>query len=210
MTVVPATGLDLALTYRLGAEFSGKAAVGSRVLIPLGRRVVTGFIIAGGGAYSGEIRDVIDLLDSEPLFDDGTFRFFRFLADYYGAPLGEVIRKALPSGFTIQTRRTVRAAGDYEAVDPLEGRIIELSRAPGGISVGGLMKRLGTTGISYRLDKLARAGAVVVEEAAHSRTRGANAAASGSSSRRQWEPPAEFEKALSRSPEAESNPGGAA
>jgi len=78
VTVVPATGLDLALTYRLGAEFSEKAAVGSRVLIPLGRRVVTGFIIAGGGAYSGEIRDVIDLLDSDPLFDDGTFRFFRF------------------------------------------------------------------------------------------------------------------------------------
>ncbi len=200
VTVVPATGLDLALTYRLGAEFSGKAAVGSRVLIPLGRRVVTGFIIAGGGAYSGEIRDVIDLLDSEPLFDDGTFRFFRFLADYYGAPLGEVIRKALPSGFTIQTRRTVRAAGDYDAVDPLEGRILELSRAPGGITVGGLMKRLGTTGISYRLDKLTRAGAVVVEEASHSLSRGAKRRGTRVVKPREWEPPAEFEKALSRSP----------
>jgi primosomal protein N' (replication factor Y) (superfamily II helicase) len=198
VTVVPATGVDLVLTYRLGGEFSGKAAVGSRVLIPLGRRVVTGFIVGCGGTYTGEIKDVIDLLDSEPLFDDGTFRFFRFLADYYGAPLGEVIRKALPSGFTIQTRRIVRAAGDYDPGDALEGRIIELARAPGGISVGGLMKRLGATGISYRVDRLARAGAVVVEEAVSSR---------GSARRgvkvvklREWEAPAEFEKTLARSP----------
>jgi primosomal protein N' (replication factor Y) (superfamily II helicase) len=198
VTVVPATALDLALTYRLAGEFAGKAAVGCRVLIPLGSRVVTGFVIAGGGLYSGQIRDVIDLLDAEPLFDDGTFRFFRFLADYYGAPLGEVIRKALPTGFTIQTRRVVRAAGDYGGADDLDGRIIELARAPGGVTVGSLMKRLGRTGVSYRLDRLARAGAVVVEEAVNSRTerrRGVRVV-----KMRPWQAPEGFEKTLSRSP----------
>ncbi len=198
VTVAPAARIDMALTYRVGGEMVGRAAVGSRVLIPLGKRVVTGFIIATGGAYSGEVRDVIDVLDAEPLFDESTFRFFRFLADYYGAPLGEVIRKALPSGFTIQTRRTVRAGGDFQTTDRLELRIIELARAPGGISVGGLMKRLKTTGISYRVDKLARAGAVIIEEAVDSRRakrRGVKIVRM-----RQWNPPEGFEKTLSRSP----------
>jgi primosomal protein N' (replication factor Y) len=198
VTVAPAARIDVPLTYRISGEFVGRAAVGSRVLIPLGKRVVTGFIIAKGGDYSGEVKDVIDLLDAEPLFDESTFRFFRFLADYYGAPLGEVIRKALPSGFTIQTRRIVRATGDCESADSLERRIIELARAPGGISVGGLMRRLQTTGISYRLEKLFRAGAVVIEEAIGSREtrrRGVKIV-----QLKQWDVPEGFEKVLARSP----------
>ncbi len=131
VTVAPATRIDMTLTYRVGEQFAGKAAVGSRVLIPLGRRVVTGFIVGTGGSYSGEIREIIDLLDAEPLFDGATFRFFQFLADYYGAPLGEVIRKALPGGFTIQTRRIVRAAKDADSDDEIDGKIIRLARTPG-------------------------------------------------------------------------------
>jgi len=198
VTVVPAAGVDLTLTYRLGPDFSGKAAVGSRVLVPLGRRVVTGFVVALGGAYSGELKDVIDLLDAEPLFDDGTFRFFRFLADYYGAPLGDVIRKALPAGFTIQTRRTVRTVGDWQPADLVERRILELGRASGGVSVGRLMRQLGPAGISYRLDKLARAGAIAVEEAVDSR--GGQRRGVKIVRMREWEPPEGFEKILSRSP----------
>ncbi len=197
VTVAPATRIDATLTYRISPEMASRAEIGSRVLIPLGRRVVTGFIVAGGGDFSGEVKDVIDLLDAEPLFDEATFRFFQFLADYYGAPLGEVIRKALPGGFTIQTRRIVRAAGVYEGADELERKIVELARARGGISVGGLMKRLGTSGISYRLDKLSRAGAVVIEEAVDSRTsrRGVRVVRT-----REWEAPEGFDKVMARSP----------
>jgi primosomal protein N' (replication factor Y) len=198
VTVAAAARIDMTLTYRLGGELGERAAVGSRVLIPLGNRVVTGFIVAMGGTFSGEIKDVIDLLDAEPIFDDLTFRFFRFLADYYGAPLGEVIRKALPSGFTIQTRRIVRAAADFETTDQLERRIIELARAPGGISVGGLMKRLKTTGIPYRVDKLFRAGAVTIEDTVGSRGRQRRGVKIVKM--RKWDAPEGFEKRLSRSP----------
>jgi primosomal protein N' (replication factor Y) len=198
VTVAPATRIDMTLTYRVGEQFASKAAVGSRVLVPLGRRVVTGFIVATGGSYSGEIREIIDLLDAEPLFDEGTFRFFRFLADYYGAPLGEVIRKALPGGFTVETRRTVRAVRDNGTGDETDRKIIELAGAPDGITVGGLMKRLNAKGISYRLDKLARAGAVTIEDVVGSR--GGRRGSARIVAMRPWEPPEGFGKTLSRSP----------
>jgi primosomal protein N' (replication factor Y) len=198
VAVAPATRIDMTLTYRVGEQFAGKAAVGSRVLIPLGKRVVTGFIVGTGGSYSGEIRDIIDLLDAEPLFDEATFRFFRFLADYYGAPLGEVIRKALPSGFTIQTRRIVRAAADAATDDEIDGEIVRLARTPAGITVGGLMKRLKIKGISYRLDRLCRAGVVTIEEAVSSR--GGRRGSAKVVKMRQWAPPDGLDKVLSRSP----------
>ena len=89
-------------TYCLPEEMRSKACAGHRVLVPFGNRRVTGYILgeARGAAPPG-IKDVLDLLDRENLFPEEMIPFFRWIADYYLHPLGEVIRGALPSGLNL-------------------------------------------------------------------------------------------------------------
>jgi len=49
-----------------------------------------------GRGKSITYKKVLSLLDDEPLFGERELRFYRWIADYYLAPIGEVLRAALP------------------------------------------------------------------------------------------------------------------
>jgi primosomal protein N' (replication factor Y) (superfamily II helicase) len=76
--------------------------VGCRVRVPLGSRLSVGTVLAelpeGEGGFLGQIKQIAGILDQEPLFPPTLIPFFRWMADYYHHPLGEVIRTALPAG----------------------------------------------------------------------------------------------------------------
>lgn len=89
--------------YAIPPQLRPLCEVGVRVLVPLGRRQVTGYVLAQTPHLPPHITDrdikaIIDCLDEAPLFDEGMLRFFRWVADYYLAPLGQVIKTALPPG----------------------------------------------------------------------------------------------------------------
>ena len=89
-------------TYRLAEDMRDKAHAGHRVLVPFGRRRVTGYILGDArGPQPPVIKEVLDLLDRETLFPEDMIPFFRWIADYYLHPLGEVIRGGLPSGLNL-------------------------------------------------------------------------------------------------------------
>jgi len=81
------------------------------LLVPLGRRQVTGYLLDSFASLPKEstitVRPIIDYLDPLPLFPASMVPFFRWLADYYQYPIGEIIKGALPSGLTPQSGRLV-------------------------------------------------------------------------------------------------------
>ena len=86
-------------TYSLPDDLSGLAAPGMRVLVPFGRRRVTGYVLGfHRPPQQIEIKPVLDLLDDTTLFPETMVPFFRWIADYYIHPIGEVIKCALPGG----------------------------------------------------------------------------------------------------------------
>ncbi len=86
-------------TYRLPDDLIGLATTGMRVLVPFGRRRVTGYVLGfHRPPQQIEIKPVLDLLDDTALFPDAMVPFFRWIADYYIHPIGEVIKCALPGG----------------------------------------------------------------------------------------------------------------
>ncbi len=96
--------LDRSFSYRLPAEMP-LPAPGSRVRVPFGAGEETGFVLgslaagqleAGLRAAPAKIKPVSELLDAEPWLDAGLLRLARWLADYYAAGLGEVLRSMLP------------------------------------------------------------------------------------------------------------------
>jgi primosomal protein N' (replication factor Y) len=86
-------------TYSLPDGLIGLATPGMRVLVPFGRRRVTGYVLGfHRPPQQIEIKSVLDLLDDTTLFPETMVPFFRWIADYYIHPIGEVIKCALPGG----------------------------------------------------------------------------------------------------------------
>ena len=86
-------------TYSLPDGLIGLATPGMRVLVPFGRRRVTGYVLGfHRPPQQIEIKSVLDLLDDTTLFSETMVPFFRWIADYYIHPIGEVIKCALPGG----------------------------------------------------------------------------------------------------------------
>ncbi len=89
-------------TYRAPDAMAHWIAPGQRVLVPFGRRKVTGYVLGPGRADgSFRVKSVLDVLDDAPLFPPAMIPFFRWIADYYLHPPGEVIRNALPGGINL-------------------------------------------------------------------------------------------------------------
>jgi primosomal protein N' (replication factor Y) len=112
--VAVAVHLTKTYTYRLTAAMQKAARVGSRVMVQLGRKPTTGYIVAllphlrtGTSLIESEIKDVQELLDVDPPLTLEVLEITRWVADYYAAPWGEVMRAALPAGINTSVEQTV-------------------------------------------------------------------------------------------------------
>jgi primosomal protein N' (replication factor Y) len=92
---VPVPNLDL-LTYAVPEHLT--PAVGARVVVPLGARVVTGIVIAVGveAPPSGAIKPIRQLLDASAFVPVEVVELARWTAEYYAAGVGDAIPLLLP------------------------------------------------------------------------------------------------------------------
>ena len=88
---------DYACTEK-GVESAGRL-VGARVLVQFGSRELVGIVSAIGtpGTTIAELRPLLEVLDSSPLFHGELLDSLRWLARYTHAPLGDVFATALPA-----------------------------------------------------------------------------------------------------------------
>ncbi len=108
--VAVAAPLRQTLTYAGPEEGDRAPEPGVRVLVPLGNRLVTGYLLGPAPETDDPgftVRKIVEILDPEPLFPSTLVPFFRWIADYYHYPPGEVIRTALPAGLTSASGRRV-------------------------------------------------------------------------------------------------------
>ncbi|WP_419162632.1 replication restart helicase PriA [Candidatus Palauibacter sp.] len=90
------------LAYSIPAGLVGAVTPGVRVQVPLGGSVVVGVVDRMGLREDRErkprLRDLRGVLDEEPVVDADLLNLSRWIADYYVAPLGAVLKAALPPG----------------------------------------------------------------------------------------------------------------
>src|SRR5579863_9764061 len=97
--------LDQAFTYRLPETLQHRVRPGCRVLVPFGSRKLTGMVLAlREDAPEGPIKEALRLVDEEPVLDAELLSLGRWIAQYYCAPLGEVLRSMTP--LTGEVRKT--------------------------------------------------------------------------------------------------------
>ncbi len=96
-------------TYRDPRGADAALVAGSQVVVPFGNRTVTGFVLGPAADARGvELRDIEEVVAGAPAFDDAMISFCRWVAEYYDAPVGEVLRGALPQGEKGEAVRAVR------------------------------------------------------------------------------------------------------
>jgi primosomal protein N' (replication factor Y) len=95
-------------TYRVPAELP--LQVGHAVTVPFGKKRLTGYVTSLSPSPPDDValKDVIQVVDPEPAFGAAQLEFFRWISDYYLAPLGEVIATALPAAYRARSRVVYR------------------------------------------------------------------------------------------------------
>jgi len=89
-------------TYLVPEPFKDRIAPGRRVLVPFGRRRVTGYIFGiSRNSDHKELKPILDVLDDQSLFPPGMVPFFKWIAEYYKYPIGQVVKNALPGGLNV-------------------------------------------------------------------------------------------------------------
>ncbi len=107
--------LRRAFTYRLPEEMRGWIKLGARLKLPFGRRNLTGYAV---GLHSelppdveideSKIKDVIEVMDDEPLITPEILKLTQWTADYYASFWGEMLKATLPAGINSEKVRPKR------------------------------------------------------------------------------------------------------
>lgn len=157
-------------TYSVPRELSSAVCPGKRVLVPLGSRRHTGCIVGIPKQTSREkLRDIISVLDEEPLFDEQDLSFFRWASRYYLYPPGKALGVILPSGIDVRSTKWVMPTGCEPAeTDRFTGEqrrlLAALSDFPAGCALQTLTKACGRTSLEKDLKHLAGRGLLTLEE----------------------------------------------
>jgi primosomal protein N' (replication factor Y) (superfamily II helicase) len=169
---IPA-GVDKTFTYTIPEALVDSALPGMRVLVPFGRKFLTG-IIVGLPARSSHpsLRPLADVLDVRPAVSDHMLRLCRWIADYYVAPFGDVLRAAVPHGFGTSSKRNARLLlapsdaryAEFRRRSPKRARIVDLLARHGTLTAARLGRATGLTTINGILNDMEREGLVATEE----------------------------------------------
>lgn len=120
-------------TYRVPDDLHSIAQVGCRCVINFSNRVYIGYIVALSANLSEEIpphviKEITTILDESPLITLEVLSLTRWIADYYYAPWGEVLKAALPAGINAAAEVVVSiTAAGRSHLEAIETKKIENS-----------------------------------------------------------------------------------
>jgi len=164
--------VDRVFTYTVPDRLSHLVRPGVRALAPFGKKQVAG-IVTGTPASTKVtgLRDIIDIIDDEPVVGGELMKLAFWISSYYLAPIGEVLRAMLVSGATGVGKSTIRAA--VEVTDglltglsgaPVQQAIMEHLRRSPRAAISTLRKLVAPASVHSPLGELRRKGLVTVTE----------------------------------------------
>ena len=158
--------------YAVPEALEKEITTGKRVFISFGRRKLTGYIIEKTSSVTGEdqdLKEIIAVLDADPLFNDDDLRFYQWVSHYYIHPLGKTLAEILPGGLEQKSVRWISLPREGTAgkgvVSTMQGEILEtLSRFGKGLPLSRLKKIIGRKEINPAIEALRIMELIVVED----------------------------------------------
>ncbi|MEP6901928.1 MAG: primosomal protein N', partial [Actinomycetota bacterium] len=164
--------LRQAFTYRLPVGLQENVKIGARLLVPFGKRQLTGYAVALHTKISPEleieeetIKEALELLDSEPLLTEEIIRLTQWSADYYAASWGEMLKASLPAGINATTEQvySITARGRDEllkisSATTAKARILKSLAGSEEVPARELSNHFGTTAAQRAIRELVKSG----------------------------------------------------
>ena len=106
------------LSYSIPPSLRTVVRPGQLVEVPFRNRSKIGLVMSVGDDVDPEIapkvRDIVDVVDVDPLLTESALDFLRFIADYYMSPLGDVARLAIPSAVRLDGAKHYTATPNFD------------------------------------------------------------------------------------------------
>jgi primosomal protein N' (replication factor Y) len=166
--------VDKTFTYRLPTAWQSSVSVGSRLLVPLGRNRVTGYVVALHQALDpklslkeSDIKNASELLDADPLLTPEILEITKWVSDYYAASWGEVLKASLPAGLNATVEQVMTITGEgreaflrlaIDRADSAKTRALQFIFEKGETPLRTLALHLGESRVNSVVRDLERAG----------------------------------------------------
>ena len=167
--VAVALPVDKTYLYMIPEALKDKIGKGYRVLVPFGRRKVTGYVM-GFRKEPGDIaklKNIEKVLDTMPMLTPTVLSLAQWSAEYYMAPPGEMLKTALPSGINRESALFVFPAETRTGASPLdddEQKILDLVRNNKRMTLAALEKRCGDPSFPRKIRRLETEGLIVLRQ----------------------------------------------
>lgn len=170
VSVILPLALNRVLTYAVPDELAADVIVGGRVVVPVGKKkLYTGIVSQIFDDFDDdiEIKEIISVLDLNPVVSQSQLNLWKWIADYYICSLGEVMKAALPSGLKMESETLVAANEDFEEVEPLkktELAVMENLSTSKQTSIEELSKLVKVKNLLPTMQSLLAKGAITLNE----------------------------------------------
>ena len=161
-----------AFTYSIPKQLEDSVKIGVRVVVPFGKRTLTGYVINVTETTKVEkgIKKIQDVLDEIPIFSKESLKFYQWVADYYISSLGEAIKNSIPYGSEIESKKVVVADKEYcqklleeeKKKTTVRAKLLQLLSEKDVYKISTLQKILKKKSIHSQLKTLEKCGALSI------------------------------------------------
>jgi primosomal protein N' (replication factor Y) len=157
-------------TYSVPEEWAEQVRMGMRVVVPFGKKKMYTAVIYLVHSITPtiyEAKDILFLLDDEPVLRRPQMKFWEWISSYYQASLGDVYQAAVPSGLKLESETQVRINPDYEAetfLSEKEQKVLDALSDGKVISISELNKITEMRNTMPTLKQLLEKGSVEISE----------------------------------------------
>lgn len=158
-------------TYHI-PDSIGDLPIGSRVLVPFGRKkfYTAIVVLTHNRAPQGyEVKDLLSVLDSYPILRHPQLKFWSWIAEYYLCTIGEVYKAALPSGLKVESETFISPNPDFEEseagqLSDREKVVLDFTAQRGRIQINEIAKATGFKCVESIVSKMLELNALHVSE----------------------------------------------
>jgi primosomal protein N' (replication factor Y) len=160
-TVALPLPLATSYTYRIPETLADRVAPGARVVVPVRRREMIGIVLgADEPAPDAAAREILAAPDDLPAVPEGLLATGRWMAEYYGSPIGLTLKSMLPAGLWGESQVVaVRAPGRWK-IGGVAGEVLGELDERGGEAPVPLLSRVLRRPVWDAVHRLVSVGAV--------------------------------------------------